>query len=106
MIRRLLITEAYCLPQSGSTRNNCITLEKYQLKNSSPIAICNDKDTVFRVPKPNQNISGMTQFGLALAELNVLILYANRSQARGRVEHTNRTVLDRLVIELRLARMN
>ena len=100
------MTETHCLPQSGSTCTNCITLENYQLKNSSPIAICSDKHTVFRVPKPNQNMSGMTQFGLALAELNILILSANSSQAKGRVEHANRTVLARLVIKLRLALMN
>jgi len=82
---------------------NCIYLEKYQLKNGSPIAFCTDKHTVFRVPKPNQNMSGMTQFGLLLAELNILILSSNSSQAKGHVQHANRMVLDRLVKELRFA---
>ena len=47
--------------------------------------------------------SGMTQFGRALAELNIEILCANSSQAEGRVERANRTLQDRLVKELRLA---
>ncbi len=39
----------------------------------------------------------MTQFGRALAELNIEILCANSSQAKGRVERVNRTLQDRLV---------
>jgi hypothetical protein len=45
----------------------------------------------------------MTQFGRALSELNIEILSANSSQAKGRVERSNRTLQDRLVKELRLA---
>jgi hypothetical protein len=45
----------------------------------------------------------MTQFGRALSELNIEILCANSSQAKGRVERMNRTLQDRLVKELRLA---
>jgi hypothetical protein len=45
----------------------------------------------------------MTQFGRALAELNIEILCANSRQAKGRVERVNRTLQDRLVKELRLA---
>ena len=44
----------------------------------------------------------MTQFGRALNELNIEILCANSSQAKGRVERANRTLQDRLVKELRL----
>lgn len=46
---------------------------------------------------------GMTQFGGALNALNIEILCANSSQAKGRVERANRTQQDRLVKELRLA---
>jgi hypothetical protein len=45
----------------------------------------------------------MTQFGRALAELNIEIICANSSQAKGRVERVNRTLQDRLVKELRIA---
>jgi hypothetical protein len=44
----------------------------------------------------------MTQFGRALAELNIEIICANSSHAKGRVERVNRTLQDRLVKELRL----
>ncbi len=42
-------------------------------------------------------MTGMTQFGRALAELNIEIICANSSQAKGRVERANRTLQDRLV---------
>ena len=48
----------------------------------------------------------MTQFGRALAELNIEILCANSSQAKGRVERANRTLQDRLVKDLRLAEIS
>ena len=44
----------------------------------------------------------MTQFGRALAQLNIDIICANTPQAKGRVERANRTLQDRLVKELRL----
>jgi len=46
--------------------------------------------------------TGLTQFGRALHDLNIDILYANSPQAKGRVERMNKTLQDRLVKELRL----
>ena len=62
---------------------------------------------MFRVAKKDaRGGQGMTQFGRALCELNIEILCANSSQAKGRVERMNRTLQDRLVKELRLAGIN
>jgi hypothetical protein len=77
-------------------------LESYLLKHGHPVAFYSDKQTVFRVPKPNEHMTGMTQFGRALAELNIEIICANSSQAKGPVERANRTLQDRLVKELRI----
>lgn len=44
--------------------------------------------------------SGLTQFGRALYELNIDIIFANTPQAKGRVERANQTLLDRLGKEL------
>jgi hypothetical protein len=88
---------------SESTFSYFGALENYLLKHGRPVAFYSDKHTVFRVSKPNQHMTGMTQFGRALAELNIEILCANSSQAKGRVERANRTLQDRLVKELRLA---
>ena len=88
--------------KSESTFSYFGALESYLLKHGRPVAFYSDKHTVFRVAKPNEHMTGMTQFGRALAELNVEILCANSSQAKGRVERANRTLQDRLVKELRL----
>src|SRR4051794_38562025 len=62
---------------------------------AAPVAFYSDKHTVFRVNRPDaMGGSGMTQFGRALAELNIEILCANSSQAKGRVERANRTLQD------------
>ena len=88
---------------SESTFSYFEALESYLLKHGRPVAFYSDKHTVFRVPKPNEHMTGMTQFGRALAELNIEIICANSSQAKGRDERANRTLQDRLVKELRIA---
>lgn len=79
-------------------------LALYLTRHGAPIAFYSDKHSVFRVAKKDaRGGQGMTQFGRALCELNIEILCANSSQAKGRVERMNRTLQDRLVKELRLA---
>jgi hypothetical protein len=88
---------------SESTFSYFEALERYLLKHGHPVAFYGDKHSVFRIYKPNKHMTGMTRFGRALAELNIEILCANSSQAKGRVERANRTLQDRLVKELRIA---
>lgn len=79
-------------------------LALYLKRHGAPVAFYSDKHSVFRVAKKDaRGGQGMTQFGRALCELNIEILCANSSQAKGRVERMNRTLQDRLVKELRLA---
>ncbi|KOF22632.1 transposase [Ensifer adhaerens] len=79
-------------------------LALYLKDHGAPVAFYSDKHSVFRVAKKDaKGGQGMTQFGRALCELNIEILCANSSQAKGRVERMNRTLQDRLVKELRLA---
>jgi transposase len=89
---------------SESTDSYFEALNGYLTTHGCPTAFYSDKHTVFRVNRPDaKGGSGMTQFGRALAELNIEILCANSSQAKGRVERANRTLQDRLVKELRMA---
>ena len=68
------------------------------------MAFYSDKHGVFRVNHPGAlGGDGMTQFGRALHALNIDIICANSSQAKGRVERAHKTLQDRLVKELRLA---
>jgi hypothetical protein len=69
-----------------------------------PVAFYSDKHGVFRVNRPGAlGGDGMTQFGRALHALNIEIICANSSPAKGRVERAHKTLQDRLVKELRLA---
>ena len=76
----------------------------YLEMHGKPIAFYADKHATFRVNKADAvSGDGMTQFGRALDQLNIDIICANSSQAKGRVERANQTLQDRLVKELRLA---
>ena len=79
-------------------------LKAYLRRHGKPVAFYSDKHSIFRVSNENAaSGDGMTQFGRALSELNIEILCANTSQAKGRVERAHHTLQDRLVKELRLA---
>jgi len=92
---------------SESTASYFEALQGYLNDHGCPIAFYSDKHSVFRATRQEaKGGQGMTQFGRALAELNIEILCANSSQAKGRVERANRTLQDRLVKELRLAGVN
>jgi transposase len=80
------------------------TLKSYLQHHGKPVAFYSDKHSIFRVSREDAaSGDGMTQFGRALSELNIEILCANTSQAKGRVERAHHTLQDRLVKELRLA---
>jgi transposase len=89
---------------SESTFAYFAALKTYLGRHGKPVAFYSDKHSIFRVSKENAaSGDGMTQFGRALSELNIEILCANTSQAKGRVERAHSTLQDRLVKELRLA---
>ncbi|MEP1521702.1 ISNCY family transposase [Ascidiaceihabitans sp.] len=90
--------------QSESTFSYFEALDLYLSAHGRPVAFYSDKHSVFRVANQSAKSGhGTTQFGRALNALNIEILCANSSQAKGRVERANRTLQDRLVKELRLA---
>jgi hypothetical protein len=76
----------------------------YLARHGRPVTFYSDKHSIFRVAKEHSaaRSNGVTQFGRALAELNIDIICANSPQAKGRVERMNQTLQDRLVKELRL----
>jgi Winged helix-turn helix len=76
----------------------------YLETHGKPVAFYSDKHGIFRVnAKAASGGDRVTQFGRALAELNIDIICANSPQAKGRVERAFGTLQDRLVKELRLA---
>ena len=92
---------------SESTLSYFEATKEYLNQHGKPVSFYSDKHSVFRVYN-RQAISGngMTHFGRALHELNIDIICANSSQAKGRVERANLTLQDRLVKELRLANVS
>jgi hypothetical protein len=72
----------------------------YFEKNGIPVSIYSDKRGVFRVNQGGKR--GLTQFGRAMKELGIEIIYAHSAPAKGRVERAFETLQDRLVLEMRL----
>lgn len=75
-----------------------------------PMALYSDRHTIFRSPKEElsveQELAGETKplsnFGKAIADLEIAHVKALTPQAKGRIERLWQTFQDRLVIELRL----
>jgi transposase len=68
-----------------------------------PVALYSDRHSIFRLTcEEAANGHTLTQFGRALAGLEIEAIHAHTPQAKGRVERANQTLQDRLVKELRL----
>lgn len=83
----------------------------YVRREGLPAALYVDRDSIYRVndekAREHRKDAGkrppLTQFGRAMDELEVTVIFARSPQAKGRVERVNRTLQDRLVKELALA---
>ena len=81
--------------------------QEYFEKNGLPVAIYLDKFSTYKVNHKNavDNKDLITQFERATKQVGVKLITANSPQAKGRVERMNKTLQDRLVKELRLAKI-
>ena len=68
-----------------------------------PLALYSDRHPVFKHKSEYQPAGTPTQFGRAMEELGIQLIFAMSPQAKGRVERTAGTFQDRLITELRLA---
>jgi len=72
-----------------------------------PVATYSDRHSIFRVNQAEAKTgNGITQFGRALATLDIEAIHARTPQAKGRVERANKTLQDRLIKEMRLHGIN
>ena len=100
-ITGLYMTENECLHgYFEATRQTCLTF-------GVPLSVYSDKHTIFRSPctetkEAEGEEANQTQFGRALAELGINIIYAHSPQAKGRIERVWGTLQSRLPVELRL----
>lgn len=77
----------------------------YLLRQGRPVAIYLDKFSTYKVNHKSavDNAEIKTQFGRAMADLDIRVICANSPEAKGRIERLFGTLQDRLVKELRLA---
>jgi len=80
---------------SENSQDAMLTMWEYVNKYGIPRSIYTDRHSVYKAE------GKLTDFGRAMKELNVEIIYAKSPQAKGRVERANRTLQDRLVKSLR-----
>jgi transposase len=78
-----------------NTADAMITMWEYSIKNGIPRSIYTDRHSVYYAENK------LTDFGRAMKELDVEIIFAKSAQAKGRVENRNRTLQDRLAKALR-----
>src|SRR3989338_67911 len=82
-------------------------METYLKKHGRPSALYSDRHGVFKVNRSAALTGeGVTQFGRAMKELSIELIFANSPQAKGRIERSNRTLQDRLAKELRLNKIS
>jgi len=80
---------------SENTADAMLTMWEYVKKYGIPRSIYTDRGSVYYAE------GKLTDFGRAMKELKVELIFAKSPQAKGRVERCNRTLQDRLVKALR-----
>ena len=80
----------------------------YAEKNGLPKSMYVDKFSTYRMPeaKAEMNPDTKTQLTRAMETVGTKMIFANSSQAKGRVERLFRTLQDRLIKELRFKRIS
>ncbi len=85
------------------SHNYFLLMQNLLRRRGIPLALYTDRHAVFKHTPGSGSTGTPTQFGQAMAELGIQMIFAQSPQAKGRVERTAGTFQDRLVTELRLA---
>ena len=98
--------------ESDATRFNMAVLWEYIGKNGRIMDVYTDRDSMFTAARrkgeneqAGREVDRLTQLGRSLRGLGIGSIPANSPQAKGRVECSFRTAQDRLVKQLRLAKI-
>jgi len=99
--------------ESDATPQNMGVLWEYLERNGRMVDTYTDRDSMFVVPsRPGESTEQrcqtdrLTQLGRALRELGIGSIVAYSPQAKGRIERSFRTAQDRLVKQMRLAKIS
>ena len=88
------------------------SFKRYIKRYGIPQSVYLDKHTTYKstakqsIEDELEDKKPMSQFERSLSELEVTVIHANSPQAKGRIERSFRTLQDRLVKEMRLARVS
>lgn len=99
--------------ERDATPHNMGVLWEYLEKNGRMVDVYTDRDSMFTVPpRPGESqeqqreADRLTQLGRALRELGIGSILAYSPEAKGRIERSFLTAQDRLVKQLRLAKVS
>jgi transposase len=86
--------------------NHMDLLRRWLQAHGRPLALYTDRHSIFEPQDKGRAVpDAETQFGRALRELDIALIRARSPQAKGRVERSFGTAQDRLVKEMRLAKV-
>lgn len=97
--------------EHDTSEENLRTLRGWLERYGRPLALYTDRDSIFETPRSPEQVdqrgpAPATDFAAALQELGIEWIPAYSPQAKGRVERLFETLQDRLLKELRVARVN
>jgi len=92
--------------QSESVHALMQATQNYVKEHGIPHSFYTDHGSVFHVNLNNAENEKKTQWERAVAQLGIQVQHAHSPQAKGRVERCNKTMQDRLIKELRLAKVS
>ena len=92
--------------EADTALNHMDLLRRWLQAFGRPLALYTDRHSIFEVQAKGEALpDAQTQFGRALAELDIELIRARSPQAKGRVERSFGTAQDRVVKEMRLAKV-
>lgn len=89
-----------------TTLNYMAAVRAHLRQNGRPLAYYSDRHSIFLTTRNVDGYYEKTQFSRAMEALGIETVCANSPQAKGRVERANKTLQDRLIKDMRLAKID
>ena len=88
-----------------STENLALLTQDYVKQHGRPLALYSDRGSTYKVNNNKDGVKHETHYQKMLHELDIELIHARSPQAKGRIERLFKTLQDRLVKELEIARI-
>jgi hypothetical protein len=89
-----------------TTLNYMAAVRAHLRQNGRPLAYYSDRHSIFLTTRNVDGYYEKTQFSRAMEALGIETVCAKSPQAKGRVERANKTLQDRLIKDMRLAKID